>query len=98
MIRSSNDFKIIVTTKLTTVPIVITDVFIMSVDEIFIIKTVSIPPAIASLETVWSHLVTYPFVFGFVWRNWRTSLQLPPLKIAHQKLDYTHYNPVELPL
>ena len=53
LIRSINDFNIIVTPKLTTVPIVvITIVFITSVDEIFIKKTVSIPPAMPALETV----------------------------------------------
>lgn len=54
LIRSINDFIIIVTLKLTTVPIVvITIVFITSVDEIFIKKTVSIPPTMPAFETVW---------------------------------------------
>ena len=52
--RSINDFNIIVTPKLTTVPIVvITIVLMISPDDRFIKMTVSIPPAMPALETVW---------------------------------------------
>ena len=66
LIRSINDFNIIVTLKLTTVPIVvITIVFITSVEEIFIKKTVSIPPAMPAFETVWLTWSLTRSNFGF---------------------------------